>query len=687
MCNSSGAGITCTDSTASTTEVCGDFLDNDCDGAIDPDCWMTVSSSGAPSPRFRHTMTWTGSEVIIWGGQDMETGGYKSDGARYDPAADTWTAMTTVGAPDARSAHTAVWSGCSMIVWGGEDTCTGLSCVRSAAYDPVTDQWTILPDAGAPSSRAWHQAVWTGSEMIVWGGEFVNLQYDDGALYAPWNTSWAPIASSGAPSPRSSHVAVWTGSEMLNWGGYDSDRVYPYLNSGGRYDPEVDRWTAITSIDAPAGRIAFSGVWTGSSLIVWGGWNGTDMLASGGVYWPTSDSWTSMTTWEAPSARASFAAVWTGETLVFWGGVEECTPGPSCGLNDGGIYSLSTEGWLPVGGPVVLSGRWRHRAVWTGREMVIWGGWDGTNVLDDGARYVPPATTLADCGDGLCEAGETCNACPADCGVCSCTPSPMPCGDGICNGFENCRSCTPDCACICGDGLCDLETENEVTCAADCGCAAAGCGTTDPAPSGNCYCDSGCLGWGDCCSDACTICGICSVCGDWLCNGEERCETCPTDCDACPFCGDSICNGSEFCDDCPEDCGVCSPICGDGTCNGDETTCTCPEDCTALCGDGCCNGGETLDTCLSDCRTTTSCPGVSGGTGTADPDAPCVDWRGIYCCGPGDPCGWQSCYYVDDPCCEPADPCGWGNDGFCDCGGSYATTWDNIDCSDCHCWP
>jgi len=44
--------------------------------------------------------------------------------------------------------------------------------------------------------------------------------------------SWT--ATAGAPSGRGGHTAVWTGSEMIVWGGY------PDLNTGGRYNPSTD---------------------------------------------------------------------------------------------------------------------------------------------------------------------------------------------------------------------------------------------------------------------------------------------------------------------------------------------------------------------------------------------------------------------------------------------------------------
>ena len=52
--------------------------------------------------------------MIVWGGN-----GLFNTGGRYNPSTDSWTATSTTNAPDARYGHTAVWTGSEMIVWGG----------------------------------------------------------------------------------------------------------------------------------------------------------------------------------------------------------------------------------------------------------------------------------------------------------------------------------------------------------------------------------------------------------------------------------------------------------------------------------------------------------------------------------------------------------------------------------------
>ena len=113
--------------------------------------------------------------MIVWGGND---GGLTATGGRYNPTTNTWQTISTIGAPSARSDHTAVWTGTHMIVWGGND---GSLANSGAIYDPITDSWQTTSVTDVPEGRSSHTAVWTGSQMIVWGGSGLNT----GGGYTP----------------------------------------------------------------------------------------------------------------------------------------------------------------------------------------------------------------------------------------------------------------------------------------------------------------------------------------------------------------------------------------------------------------------------------------------------------------------------------------------------------------------
>ena len=111
-------------------------------------------------------------------------------------------------------------------------------------------------------------AVWTGSEMIVWGGTDFQNYFDTSGKYNPSTDSWVTTSVTNAPSSRRGPTAVWTGKEMIVWGGED---YFGYANTGGRYDPHTDSWVATSITDAPAARWFHKAVWTGTEMIIWGG--------------------------------------------------------------------------------------------------------------------------------------------------------------------------------------------------------------------------------------------------------------------------------------------------------------------------------------------------------------------------------------------------------------------------------
>jgi hypothetical protein len=114
------------------------------------------------------------------------------------------------------------------------------------------DTWTATTTANSPGGRSFHTAVWTGSEMIVWGGAVDLVSSNTGGRYNPSTDSWTATSTTNAPTGRYKHTAVWTGSEMIVWGGRNGSG--DSLNTGGRYNPGTDSWTATSTTNAPSAR-------------------------------------------------------------------------------------------------------------------------------------------------------------------------------------------------------------------------------------------------------------------------------------------------------------------------------------------------------------------------------------------------------------------------------------------------
>ena len=297
---------------------------------------------------------------------------------------DQWTATTTVNAPEARVGQAAIWTGSEMIVWGGHGTRHFNN--TGGRYNPSTDSWTATSTTNAPSERDGPTGVWTGTEMIVWGGStFGGGVVNTGGRYNPGTNSWTATSTTNAPSARRSPTGVWTGTEMIVWGGYDGSNDF---DTGGRYHPGTDTWTATSTTNAPSARALHTAVWTGSQMIVWGGSIGSSVLNTGGRYDPGTNSWTATSTTNAPAARAIHTEVWTGSEMIVWGGQDAVSD-----LNTGGRYNPGTDSWTATSTINAPSLRTLHTAVWTGHEMIIWGGLLGDLnsgvYLNSGGRYNP----------------------------------------------------------------------------------------------------------------------------------------------------------------------------------------------------------------------------------------------------------------------------------------------------------
>jgi hypothetical protein len=281
--------------------------------------------------RFGYSAIATDRELIVWGGRSGPGGsGSRAQGVRYDPAQREWRPMARSPLED-RAGHSSVWTGEEMIVWGGDRRSDG------AAYDPASDSWRAIT-AAPLRGRSDHTAIWTGDEMVVWGGatddgaKDFELLSGDGAAYDPETDAWRRIATAPVRS-REGHKgskAVWTGNVMLVWNGTD----------GAAYDPDSDTWRRLPDTPLEGARYSDTAVWTGEEMIVWGGdpTGGVDGFADGAAYNPAQDRWLAIP--QAPiEGRYQHAAVWTGEAMMVWGGC--CHDARHFG--DGALYGPSSE--------------------------------------------------------------------------------------------------------------------------------------------------------------------------------------------------------------------------------------------------------------------------------------------------------------------------------------------------------
>lgn len=351
--------------------------------------WVSM----APPPggfvgRSKAAYTSFNNKVFVFGGQDA-TGNALGDSAIYDPATNTWTLVTAIAnAPSPRWGAWAVWTGTEILVFGGTDT-TGAALQSGATHDPVAAQWSPIandsvghvgPVGGASSTQAVFWGGWGTGSSLVASAERYNV-----------STNYWQAAPTASPAPGAVLDAAWafTGANLYIFGGLTGGTTRTNLASS--YSLTTNTWTALTA--GPSARSGAFGAWDTLVFFVWAGRDNTTVRNDGYFYY--GGTWTAMggtgapTARQAPQRNTGWAFVLAAGNIVFLGGLD--TNGNA--LMDGARYDsgLTSGGasWTPV--PAWPSGEAHLYSVaaYAGGEVLVWGGVNGTQVTATGDRWAP----------------------------------------------------------------------------------------------------------------------------------------------------------------------------------------------------------------------------------------------------------------------------------------------------------
>jgi hypothetical protein len=255
-------------------------------------------------------LVFAASAVVLWQAFEPGEGKTPPTAGPLDGIPEGWTRLADP--PEARRSAADVWTGSELLVWGGCDPAVVGDCAPTRdgfAYDPGSERWSPMPSA--PVAAIARRSIWTGTEAIFVTAEEGRV---GGLAYDPATRTWRTLAD--APIAGSPAVVVWTGSDVFVWGGgTPSD---PALD-GAIYEPAADRWRSIAP--SPIGLNLANAVWTGHEVIVFGslldnGNHAETRTSVGAAYDPTTDTWRTI----APSELSPQAtsAVWIGDQMVAW---------------------------------------------------------------------------------------------------------------------------------------------------------------------------------------------------------------------------------------------------------------------------------------------------------------------------------------------------------------------------------
>lgn len=231
-------------------------------GLYDPstDSWRAIAPGG-PGARQCVNISWTGAELFIWGGIS-ETSKVNWDGFLYNPTAEAWRPTPEEGTPTGNCAAQVLATDHEVLVLGGssggfEPADTG------ARYDLVTEKWQSLadrPDLSVVYPPA--PAFWTGTEAVFCKHDYACF------AYRPMTEQWRALSAAGAPTSRLRSAWAYTGSRLIVFGGDNTDHI---LGDGGLYQFDDDTWRALPDKCLPSARSDATLTWTDVGAFLWGG--------------------------------------------------------------------------------------------------------------------------------------------------------------------------------------------------------------------------------------------------------------------------------------------------------------------------------------------------------------------------------------------------------------------------------
>jgi hypothetical protein len=316
-----------------------------------PGSWQPIATTGAPTPHGYAATVWTGRELVMLGGQaadpDLKT-------YAYDPATDRWrTSASDRPASLSPTGMAAVWTGSEVLTFGLAVDADGMPAPGGGGrYEPAADRWDLLPAEGSPAGRSFPNALWTGSELVVFGGRSTGSPLSTAATFTPGAAAWQALPD----GPAAESVAATVAGNMIF-----------VMSNGSPVTLDLARrgWVPVdgTGLNASPDKGA-APVWSGSEVFVVGGGIPRGSVL---VRWnPATRTWSDLPMFLGFRSLFGATGAWLGDMLLVGGGAQDQHP-----YGRGHLYRPGTADWVDMT-PSTILGAPDLSLHWTGTELLAW---------------------------------------------------------------------------------------------------------------------------------------------------------------------------------------------------------------------------------------------------------------------------------------------------------------------------
>lgn len=242
--------------------------------------WTVLSTEGdKPIPRFYHAAAIVSSKMVVFGG---DSGNRLLDDTKIlNLEKLTWDSAPpkVCPSPNGCSMKLPACKGHCLVPWGNSVILVGGKTEPASdhlsvwTFNTETELWSLIEAKGdIPAARSGHTVIRAGATLILFGGEDTKgKKRHDLHMFDLKSSTWLPLNYKGTgPSPRSNHIAtLYDDRVLLIFGGHSKSKT---LNDLYSLDFDTMVWSRVkTHGPHPSPRAGCSGTLCGTKWYIAGG--------------------------------------------------------------------------------------------------------------------------------------------------------------------------------------------------------------------------------------------------------------------------------------------------------------------------------------------------------------------------------------------------------------------------------
>ncbi|MCJ2563407.1 MAG: Ig-like domain-containing protein, partial [Candidatus Thermoplasmatota archaeon] len=240
--------------------------------------WTLLTTTGAPPIRVWSSLAYdsVNDVFVLFGGYGP---GPLTDTWEYDPGTQTWTETTPGFSPGTMVSYNLVYdSSAGRAILGAQGFLSGL--FETWSYDASLDSWTMMSPASDPGTRGSHSFTYMPSigRSVLFGGVDGFIYLSDVWEYDYSSDSWQQMSLGSGPTARFGHAAAYRTFDLsvVVYGGSEDGGGYPTDTWKYEYIMGSETWTQVMTISNPGPRTSLTITYdpTENGTVVFGGDNG-----------------------------------------------------------------------------------------------------------------------------------------------------------------------------------------------------------------------------------------------------------------------------------------------------------------------------------------------------------------------------------------------------------------------------